>query len=387
MNEQEKKIEKLEKELEELKRENARLLKEHYYFQSIMKLAENVSLIFSDLNGTDPKVVEFSKGAEKIFGYKREEALGMPIARFHIEEDIKKFPEAFKKMQQMKMGFNGETLLVRKNGEKFPALFSTYPVIDDEGNMIGGLGISFDITHIKELEKKLIESDKQKDKMLSVISHDLKSPFNTIIGFSNILADEDEELEEEEFYDIVNAINTTAKNTYDLLVNLLEWSRTRSGIQKLNPSGFDLTEMVEELIIMYKNIALQKGIEIRFNPLAEYFVYADRSTVSTILRNLISNAIKFTPPGGNIKISLSREPEWIKLGISDSGVGIPADKIPTLFEFIENKSTKGTNNEKGTGLGLVICKEFIDLNKGNIKVDSIPGEGSTFYVYLPRAKD
>ncbi len=356
---------------------------ESNYLRSILNYSTNVSLIFSDLNFTDPKIVEFSKGAEKLFGYTREEAIGMPVALLHSQDDIIHFPENFENMKAGKIGFEGDATLVRKDGTTFPALFSTYPVFDEKGELIAGLGISIDITERKNMEEELRRSNIAKDKIFSIIAHDLKSPFNSIIGFSNLLCDEDEEFDEDELNDIAQVINSTAKNAYELLTNLLEWSRSEAGSLKFKPHKFNLTELTRETVEMLESLADAKDIDLIFRSRKDFNVFADRNMVYTIIRNLITNAIKFTPSEGRVTLTISQNKEHVILSVADTGVGIEKQRIKTLLSQKLQESTKGTNKEKGSGLGLLLCKEFAAKNKGSIQIESELGQGSVFRMVLP----
>lgn len=254
--------------------------------------------------------------------------------------------------------------------------------------------IAQDITEAYNSKKNLEISEEKfkilnesKDKFFSIIAHDLKSPFNTIIGFSNLLLDEEEEFEEDEFLEIAGVINSTSKETYNLLINLLDWSRSEAGSIIFKPKNHQLFEMAEENVKLLKSNANRKAIDIINNIDPEIHVFADKNMVNTILRNLISNAIKFTNEKGKVSLSSSVEGDMVNICVSDNGIGITKERINKVFDFNLNKSTFGTNKERGTGLGLLLCHEFTERNGGGIWVESEVGKGSTFCFTLPNKKD
>ncbi len=239
----------------------------------------------------------------------------------------------------------------------------------------------------------LKETNLAKDKFFSIIAHDLKGPFNAILGFSEILTSEWNDFSEEERLHFIRNINSSAKNTFQLLENLLEWSVSQTGRMKFNPAPLDLSMIANEMVILFKEQAERKQIKLFTAINFGTVVYADENMLRTIFRNLVSNAIKFTSPGGHISILakdlpvVSNHPKQIEVCISDNGIGIPAEVVPRLFRIDEQVRTKGTHQEKGTGLGLVLCRELVEKNKGEIYVESEIGKGSRFYFSLPAFLD
>lgn len=231
--------------------------------------------------------------------------------------------------------------------------------------------------------KALREMNVEKDKFFSIIAHDLKNPFNSIIGFSQILEEQLKNKDYEEAQKHVGIIKRSSQLALDLLMNLMEWSRSQTGRMKFNPIYFDLEDLIQKASLLYQETSENKSIDLVYHLNNTEDIFADKDMISTVLRNLISNAIKFTKVGGEIVISTESIANGIKVSVKDNGVGIPPNKIEELFVVGESHSTSGTNNEKGTGLGLILCKEFIDKNGGEIGVESQFGLGSTFYFTLP----
>ena len=247
-----------------------------------------------------------------------------------------------------------------------------------------------DITDRKIVEQEIINKNEElqklnaeKDKFFSIIAHDLKSPFNSVIGFSDLLATEvmNKNYDNIELYsDIIKSSSTRA---VDLLMNLMEWSQSQTGRMDFNPEYFDLDVSINEIVLLFTNIAIQKSIIINYDTDSKLLVYADKAMINTIVRNLVSNAIKFTKPGGSVTIIIEVVPNNVKITVKDSGIGMSKSTIEKLFRIDTNYKTTGTNDETGTGLGLILCKEFINKHNGEILVESEPGKGSVFCFSIP----
>ncbi|HKI90384.1 MAG TPA: hybrid sensor histidine kinase/response regulator [Draconibacterium sp.] len=238
---------------------------------------------------------------------------------------------------------------------------------------------------VKQRTKELSKVNASKDKFFSIIAHDLKSPFTAIFGLTDIMIDNWETIEDGEKIELLKDLNTTSKNTFNLLQNLLEWSRSQTGRIKIEPSNFSSGEVVNETLKVLKKSADNKNITIHNKIPEDVSCYADKNMISTVFRNLISNAIKFTPQGGNIEISVLPNKEHYQFCVTDSGIGITEDEIAKIFSITEKIQRPGTANEEGTGLGLILCKEFIEKNKGKIFIESEINKGSKFYFTVPKA--
>ncbi len=243
---------------------------------------------------------------------------------------------------------------------------------------------------LKELNNKLQDlnhalevSNSSKDKFFSIIAHDLKSPFNSIIGFINLLKLRIQQLSEEEIQEFIDMMLLTTNNTYKLLENLLEWSRLQTGDISYKPESIEIEEIINENVELMAKVAEKKGIELEVLNHESTQVFADKNMVGTVLRNLVSNAIKFTEQGGTVSINYHKVANNVEVCIKDTGIGIPQEMLPKLFDISEKFSTQGTEKEKGTGLGLSLSKEFIEKHGGKISVESEYGKGSTFTFTLP----
>lgn len=245
---------------------------------------------------------------------------------------------------------------------------------------------------LKVLNYKLMESKEEfrklnasKDKFFSIIAHDLKNPLFSLLGLLEILVERVEGSEDDENRQIVMNMNKSAKSLYYLLENLLQWSRIQTGKIEYSPLTLDLKMIFEVVSALYKMTAVNKKISLSYECPENLKVYADENLLNTVLRNLISNALKFTPEGGEVLISAEVSGSRVKISVSDTGVGIPQENLEKLFKIDSQVSTSGTNNEPGTGLGLVLCREFVKMNKGELKVKSILGKGTTFSFTVPES--
>ncbi len=238
---------------------------------------------------------------------------------------------------------------------------------------------------IKKQNKKLQELNSTKDKFFSIIAHDLKSPFNCTLGFSNILLKKHKNYDNEKREKIIKSINDSANNAFNLLENLLTWSCSQLGGIKYLPENLNLKTLLFEIMFVLQEQANKKNISILDTISYNELIYADRNMIATILRNLISNAIKFTNKNGNVVISSKKQinSNFLEISIIDTGVGISEEKIDNLFCISKKTSTQGTENETGTGLGLIVCKEFIEKHDGEIWIESEITKGSSFYFTVP----
>jgi len=257
------------------------------------------------------------------------------------------------------------------------------PFHDLDNSFIGYIGSCYDITENKNNELRLIELNATKDKFFSIIAHDLKSPFNSIMGFSEHLIKQVKEKNYDKIDEFANIILHSSKRAMDLLTNLMTWSQLESGRMPFNPEYFDITNTINNVTSLLQVNAKQKYIDIENNIPPNILVFADKEMINFVLRNLISNALKFTQPGGKIIISSTTKNNELKIVIKDNGVGISKERIDKLFTISESNSTLGTQKEKGTGLGLIICKEFITKNNGKIWIESNEGSGSSFCFSIP----
>lgn len=236
---------------------------------------------------------------------------------------------------------------------------------------------------ISDQNTQLETVNQEKNKLFSIISHDLKSPLDSISGFLELLSDN--ALDDEEKQRIQEELIMQTRYTSDLLVNLMSWAKTQMHGVTVNLAPLNLSEFVEEIADNKIWIAARKGINLTYSINPDIDVICDKDMMHIVVRNLLNNAIKFTNQGGQVSIKVATEGDRVLLSVKDTGIGIPKDKQAELFT-LKTRSTSGTNREKGIGLGLMMCKEFIDYQNGKIWFETEEGVGTTFFVSLPMAK-
>ena len=265
-----------------------------------------------------------------------------------------------------------------------------YPLRGPRENFLGSLLILHDISHrkrsemqLRKLAEELTDLNQMKDRIYSIIAHDLRNPFNSIMGFSRLLAGSYDEFSDSEKRIFAENIFSSSKNAYNLLENLLEWSLMQLGQFEFSPEELSLARLADESFALSKLMASEKSIELVNSIAPDQVVVADHNMVDTILRNLVSNAIKFTPSGGRIVVSACENDGMVEITVTDNGIGMPADVVAGLFRIDKLQSMPGTANEKGTGLGLLLTQDFVEKHGGKIRVDSEPGIGSRFIFTMP----
>ena len=235
--------------------------------------------------------------------------------------------------------------------------------------------------------QELKDLNATKDKFFSIIAHDLKNPFNTLLGFAELILTNLNKYNKKQIEEFIGIIHRTSKNAYSLLENLLEWSRAQTGRLEMKPEIINIYELIKENFELHNDFASNKDIELINNINKNTKAYADFNMIHTVIRNLLSNAIKYTNRNGKIEINSKIKDKFIEITVSDSGVGIKEENLDKLFRIDVTINTKGTDNEVGTGLGLIICKEFVSKNGAGIWINSTPGKGTDFTFKLPTAKN
>jgi signal transduction histidine kinase len=230
--------------------------------------------------------------------------------------------------------------------------------------------------HLKELNAT-------KDKFFSIIGHDLKNPFNTLLGMSSLLINNADQYSPEKVRRFAQQMHDTSKNAYNLLENLLKWAKVQRGELEPDLKEVDPAGVIREVIELTEPLANSKDINLQTATKGNHTVLADREMLKTTLRNLVTNALKYTYSGGTVIISTQKSEGYLQFTVSDTGMGIPPEYLDRLFEIDCKLSKEGTGKEKGTGLGLILCKEFVEKQGGEIWVDSEPGKGSEFHFAIP----
>jgi PAS domain S-box-containing protein len=314
-----------------------------------------------------------------------------PISILMVTRDIssRKFAEdeVIKLNKELELKVEERTLELKKTLEQLQE--SNYElnllnsqVIEDSRRIIY---LNEDLMNSQELLNQAIAS---KDRFFSIIAHDLRNPFVVLINNSDMLINHYYKMDDEKKLVMIKRISEASKFNYSLLENLLEWSRNQMGNIQYNPSMVNLSEIVSKTTNILQSFAMNKNITMNININNEYFAHCDSDILNTVLRNLISNAIKFSNENSSIEIKAQvyvQNTDFIKISIKDNGVGMSDEQIKNLFKLESNKSSVGTKNEKGSGLGLILCHDFVTMNKGHIWVESEENKGSTFFFTIPKA--
>ncbi len=238
--------------------------------------------------------------------------------------------------------------------------------------------------HIQKQNEHLRELNVSKDRFFSIIAHDLRGPLSSLRNLAQLVTENFDNYRPDEFKKMISLQYTATENLYKLMDNLLTWSRIQRGMIDYRPQQMDLRMIIVRNVTLLTPNAEQKQITLKNLVQEQMGVYADLNMVDTVVRNLISNALKFTKPGGIVAVSVAQDEQYVEVSISDTGVGIPEKTLPLLFRIDVNCKRLGTAREEGTGLGLILCKEFVERHSGRIWVESEVGKGTTFRFTLPR---
>jgi two-component system sensor histidine kinase/response regulator len=346
------------------------------------------------------RIVRVNKTELEMLGYSMEEMLGKYVWKFYVDEEISRLA-VLAKIAHNTVEKNLERMIRRKDGTTFPVLIEQLLLYDLNGICKGIRTAIQDITErkkneneIQRINSEMVELLATKDRFFSIIAHDLRSPFNGILGFSEILKEEARDLDVSTIEQYAGMINFSSRQVLNLLENLLEWARLQRGQMPFNPSSIVLKEVANETIDLLKENANLKEISL-FNHIPDdLIVHADENMIKALIRNLLSNAIKFTSSKGKVELfavaNTSENNGHVEVSVLDNGMGINKENIKKLFNIGTNYAARGTKNEKGTGLGLILCKEFVEKHGGRIWVESdadpqSENKGSTFKFTLPTA--
>jgi len=338
---------------------------------------------------TEERFVYVNPAAEKIFGVNPGGLVNRNLMEFLRPEY---FTQVLQETQKRSQSENSSYEIEIHTGDKQHRmlLVTASPQFDEDGKFIGTFGIFRDISARKLAEAKLEvfnvelkELNATKDKFFSIIAHDLRNPFNLLFGYSNILTEEIEHNHFGEALELSRRIHSVSKSTYSLLENLLTWSQLQTRNISFSKEPFILGEILSPELKLMTAMAEGKNIKLVSKIGNTIEMNADKDMISTVIRNLVSNAIKFTKPGGMVTLSSETADNEIIFSVSDTGTGMSKEEVSQLFIVSKTVSKPGTAKEKGTGLGLILCKEFVTLHGGNITVVSEPGQGSRFSFTIP----
>lgn len=339
-----------------------------------------------DANGISHYI---SESCEKILGYKQSELTGVQVVNGFVHPDD--IENAWEGLRNIIQNYQGSIQYRYRHKDGNWVYLEAYGSNQINNPAIKSVVLNVrDITERKNAEKALMDSKQYlselnatKDRFFSIISHDLRSPFSSIIGFSDILVEQIHENDYQGIEEYARIIQSASQQAMDLLTNLLEWSRTQSERMAFSPSKIELSPVIDGVVGFFKETIQQKSISIVRKIPKNLHVMADVYMLKGVLRNLISNGLKFTRPGGEIIVRAWPSGSQVVVSVTDNGMGIKEEDLKKLFRVDYTHSTPGTNHEKGSGLGLLLCKEFVEMHGGEIWAESQIEKGTVFYFTMP----
>ena len=374
----------LKKQITEYEQVTSKLLESEEKYRMLVENSHDI--IFTlDL---DANFTYISPIWSSIMGYSAKQVIGKPFDTFVIPEDIDRYHSFRQKVRDEKKNIYGfEFQVIHKKGHFCWHNMGLMPILNEDGNVESYYGAARDITLQKQAEKEIKTKNEElrkanavKDKFFSIIAHDLRSPFGSLLGLSKMMAEDLSDFTMDQIQHIAENIYETSDNLYRLLENLLQWSRIQQDLISINLDCVILHQLVNESLNLFKEQIKNKNIEVVIDIPSNMPVYADANIMQTILRNLISNAVKFTPKGGKISISAKKaKNNFIEIFVEDTGIGMNPVLLDNIFRPDVSTGRRGTDNEPSTGLGLLLCKDFIEKLGGEINVESESGKGSVFH--------
>ncbi len=365
------------------------LLEQQRIVSSIANAARDAIVMMTP----DGRVIFWNEAASRMFGYTREEISDKDLHRtlvpdrFHEDHD--------RGMKEFVLTGSGPIVdqtighvARHRDGHEFPVEISVTAVMLE--GAWHAVGIIRDVTERTRAEEALLASEAmlrevnaEKDRFFSIIAHDLRSPLGTLQALTEVLMDSHAGMTQMELSDVLRSMHRSAGNVNQLLENLLEWARMQKDRSQFEPAAVPVSVLIHESIALLQDTTASKGISVRLDIPEELVVKADRRMLDGVVRNLFSNAVKFTRAGGRIQVSARRRDGMAEITVRDSGIGMPSELLANLFRIDRNTGRLGTNNEPTSGLGLVLVREFVEKNGGRIRADSAEGQGSTFTFTVP----
>ncbi|HNW75418.1 MAG TPA: PAS domain-containing sensor histidine kinase [Bacteroidales bacterium] len=377
---------------ESLKMKMEEIRNREHQLKMMIDFTPDLAIQFFNMDG---KIKFWNKASEHLYGFSEPEAMGRTLDQLILDTDsYQRFKEAMDHVGGTDEAVTVEFSARNKNGETRFILSTIFSIesISGEKNQRDFISLEIDLSDLKNAQIKLKEYTIQleklnatKDKFFSIIAHDLKNPFNTILGFSKILYSDYQELSDEQILKFIRAIRDSAENAFKLLQNLLIWCRLQSDTIEFFPEITSLNLMVNETLALLKPQAYSKRIHFIQAVDPSLQVYADENMIKTVLRNLISNGIKYAHPDGYVKITAQGNGNDVRIEVADNGIGIPPDLLSKLFVVGEKTERPGTAHEMGTGIGLILCRDFLEKHGTEIMVSSEPGKGSMFSFTLKKS--
>jgi len=358
------------------------------FYSQIIDSLQDYSIFTLD---QDLKINSWNSGSNTIFGWETDEVIGKDFDIIFTPEDLEMgVPNTEIQISLAKGRATDNRWHVRKDGGRFFAFRLVFPLLDVNGEMIGFVKILRDLTDKKKSEeviksyiKDLEDLNTHKESVLAIISHDLRTPLTGIIGLVTHLMDNIKEMNAEEINEMLELLLKTSKDELEMLDYLVEWARIKLATQVFTPQKIQLTDFVQKVFDRMKEMAQLNNISLVHQIKENATVFADPKMLISVLQNLISNAIKHTHPGGEIKISARRKETKIIVQVKDSGTGMSNKILEKLFKPQLKTLSNPRKENKGAGIGLLLSKGFLERNGGKLWVESAEGKGTTFYFSLP----
>jgi len=359
-------------------------------YRSLFENAKDAIIILDKF-----EILEFNSATTELLDKSAEEIIYQNLLHFTPE-----YQSNEANSQELALRYAKEALLGKKQFFTWLLIRGGKTIFESEislsrfskGKKFFLIAIIRDVSKNKEHEQKikaqmneLEEVNKTKDRFFSIIAHDLRNPFNSLLGITENLVENYEDFSSEEIKEYLTLLLQSSQQGYNLLENLLNWSRSQTGKLKVSAKVLNVSELIDASVELMLNNAAAKNLKIINNVSFDILAFADENMITTVLRNLLSNAIKFTPQGGSIRFEATKQKKMIEICIADNGMGMTEETMASLFKLDVFTSTLGTNKETGTGLGIILCKEFIEKNNGKLWVESSLNNGTIFYFSIPRA--
>ena len=341
------------------------------------------AIISKDLNGV---IQTWNRGAERMFGYTEDEAIGRPITMIIPPERLQEETEVLTRVRAGLSVEHFETVRRRKDGSPIHISLTVSPVRGPGGEIIGASKIARDITEQQRLREAARESNRMKDEFLAVLSHELRTPLNTVLGYARMLKRDDEKMSADVRGRALDALERNADVLTRLVNDVLDTSRVVSGKLRLTLDICPVERFVGEAVETVRPAAEAKNIALEAAIGPGLTVYGDRDRLQQVVWNLLSNAIKFTPPGGQVSVRATDQQDMVQIAVQDSGIGIPAEHMPYVFQRFWQADTTVSREHGGLGIGLALARHLIEMHGGSITVHSGgAGQGAKFTVSLPLA--
>lgn len=361
------------------------------FYSIVMDSLHDYSIFTTDQNMI---INSWLAGSSHIFGYQPEEVIGRHYELIFTQEDQQNnIPQLDKETALSEGKATDNRWHVTKDGSVFYAFGLVFPLQDDDGHLLGFVKILRDLTEQKRAEesikkhiKELEELNTHKENILAILSHDLRSPLGSMIQITEYLKDSIHEMERDQVMQMLDILHQASNDELNMLDNLLEWARIRYAAEAFSPTSQELRHHVSKVYEKLGEMAHSNSVRLTNHVDEHMRVYADKKMLESILQNLVSNAIKYNRPGGSIEISASTKGEMVTVTVTDTGFGMSKEQVEKLFTPKVKTLSQARQLNKGAGIGLLLVKGFLEKNGGEIKVESVEGERTSFRFTLPASE-